>query len=168
MCFLFDPFIKLLIDSGAPVDVRNAAGLTALDMADNPDIRAIIIAACACFSPAVQKCNTLRRYSQQRSSGQLKFSSSGTFKTPKEVTLELRALAQHGSKIAANTCGGWRWCRVVLQRLEVVAHCDFVTFEQVPAVKGLLYLCRQRGRRGCSTTGAMLMISACDCGGVRL
>ncbi len=80
---------KLLIDNGAPIDVRNNAGLTALDLADNPDIRSLLIEA----------------YSQQRSSGQLKFSGSSTFKTPKEITLEVRALAQPRSKIAPNTCG---------------------------------------------------------------
>ncbi len=80
---------KLLIDSGAPIDVRNNAGLTALDTADNPNIRAVLIEA----------------YSKQRTSGQLKFNGSSTFKTPKEVTLEIRALAQPSSKIAPNTCG---------------------------------------------------------------
>ena len=80
---------KLLIASGAPIDARNNAGLTALDTADNPEIRAALIEA----------------YSAQRSSGQLKFNGSSTFKTPKEITLEIRALAQASSKIAANPCG---------------------------------------------------------------
>ena len=32
--------------AGAPVDVRNNLGLTALDMADNAEIRAVLIDAC--------------------------------------------------------------------------------------------------------------------------
>jgi hypothetical protein len=62
--------------------VRNNAGLTALDLADNAEIRAVLIDA----------------YSRQRCSGQLKFSTSSSFKTPKQITLDIRALAQ------ANTC----------------------------------------------------------------
>jgi ankyrin repeat protein len=79
---------KLLIDSGAPVDVRNNQGQTALDLADNAEIRAVLIDA----------------YNRLRTSGALKFSSSSTFKTPKQITLEIRALAQSSSKIVANTC----------------------------------------------------------------
>jgi hypothetical protein len=69
---------KVLIDSGAPVDIRNNAGHTALDVADNAEIRAVLIDA----------------YSRQRASGLLKFSTSSSFKTPKQLTLEIRALAQ--------------------------------------------------------------------------
>ena len=55
---------------------------------DDPPIRSVLIEA----------------YSVQRSSGQLKFSGSSSFKTPKEITLEIRALAHPSSKIAPNTC----------------------------------------------------------------
>ena len=95
---------KVLIDSGAPVDVRNTtpnmstaflyridpcqvrnnAGLTALDLTDNAEIRAVLIDA----------------YSRQRSSGQLKFSTSSSFKTPKQITLDIRALAQANTRTA--------------------------------------------------------------------